>query len=141
MAAAGTRTGTEGSVTFPAGMDAPSNMHIFEWRATFDREIFDDSNFDGADNWKTKIGGMLTTTGTVRATADRADPSDLWDFATMHAQPVALFVLQEGKDTGAAIVTITFSALITTVRTAVVKTDRVFYDISFEGTTVPVLTT
>lgn len=131
--ATGTRTGSEGSVTIPGGMSGPSNLHVFEWRCTWDREIFDDTNFDSSDNWKTKIGGMLGATGTLRATSDRADIANIWDFATQHAQPTSAFVLQEGKDDGAAIVTASFAAIIANIRIAVVKTDRVFYDISFES--------
>lgn len=135
----GTRTGVSGSVTIPTppNIAGTANIHFFEWRFDITREVFDDSNFDTATNGRTKVGGMYDGVGTARGTSDRADFSTIMDFATLHANPVAAFVLKEGDvvdATGADIgdSDYTFAAIIRRITHTCVKPDRVFYDIEFE---------
>lgn len=59
-------SGAKGGVTFPTGSgEAGQSLAINEWTATVEREIFDTTNFDGSDNWRTKLGGMAHLTGSA----------------------------------------------------------------------------
>jgi hypothetical protein len=133
MAAGDTITGVNGSVTIPATIGVPQetvDIHIFEFTASVDQDIVDDSNFEGADNWKTTVGLMHHLTGTCRGTIMAGTGAELGiaDFATVNAQPTAGFVLT--ADTGR---TYTFAAIISNINVVVAKTDRCFCTLSFES--------
>ncbi len=120
-----TLTGVGGSATI-GGMTA-AGYHIFEWSLDTQREVFDDSNFDDPTNARTKVGGMYHGVGRCRATLASGQALQLADVATENAQPTAGFILK-----AAGTNQYTFSAMITNIAVAAVKSDRIFYDISFE---------
>lgn len=90
-----TYTGVDGSFATPAyGVpQKTTNVHIFAWEMTLDREVVDDSNFDDTTNWKTKLGGMYHATGTFTGTIVKDSVLGIADFGTKNAPPIASFVL------------------------------------------------
>ncbi len=90
-----TYTGVDGACSVPAyGVpQETTNIHIFVWEMTLDREVVDDSNFDDATNWKSKLGGMYHATGTFTGTIVKDSVLGIADFGTTNAPPIASFVL------------------------------------------------
>jgi hypothetical protein len=113
-------TGVDGSCSLPAwGVpQETTNIHIFQWEATFDREVVDDSNFDDTTNFKTKLGGMYHATGTCQGTIVSGSDLGIADFATKNAQPAANLLLL--TETGHQY---DFSAILSNINTRVNKTE------------------
>ncbi|KKN19683.1 hypothetical protein LCGC14_0943270 [marine sediment metagenome] len=127
-------TGVDGNVTIPAGAGivGVTNLHIFEWSADIQQEVVDDSNFEGSDNWKTKVATMHHLIGTCRGTIVKDSALSIGDFGTQNAPAIANFLLQShsGTSTNAQY---DFSGIISNINTVVVKTDRAFITLSFES--------
>lgn len=139
-----TRTGVEGTVLFPnaaALVGLPPSLHISEWSADLRRDVFDDSSFSSTSHARSKVGGMADLAGTCRAWADRDDHVLLGGMDTVIANVLgglpstADFELREGViSTGPeTLARYTFRGIISSISIAVVKTERVAYDISFES--------
>ncbi len=90
-----TYTGVDGACAVPAyGVpQETTNVHIFAWEMTLDREVVDDSNFDDTSNWKGKLGGMYHATGTFTGTIVKDSDLGIADFGTKNAPPLGDFVL------------------------------------------------
>lgn len=87
-------SGANGGVTFPTAVGGQT-IQITDWTGTIDREIFDVSNFDDTDNWRTKQGGMSHLTGSATGffDADVSDADKATTFGTEDASPTASCVL------------------------------------------------
>lgn len=115
--------GAKGAVSFATGSgEAGQSLAINEWTATVDREIFDTTNFDGLDNWRTKLGGMAHLTGSATGFFDA-------DTTTAGAiNKISAFSTQDDAADAAIVLTaytgktFTFTGIISNLTTGVVKT-------------------
>lgn len=139
MAYAASLHGSDGSCTLATDYDdlvAGTDIHIYEWHATFTRDLIEDSGFDQATNWKQNVGGMYDLKGTAIATQMvgrnspmGADVGNVVGFEDQNATVSANdFTLQ--TVTGD---TYTFKGIISSIRTVTRKTDRVIVTIAFES--------
>ena len=129
--------GSGGSVTVStdyADLLAGTDIDFFEWHATFDGSLTDDSNFSDATNFRTYLGTMHDLKGTavgrmIRLTSlSNANPV-LYDAATQNASaPTADFTLT--TESGS---TYTFDGIISSVKTTVIKTGVVGVIVTFES--------
>ena len=131
--------GSDGSCTMASDYDdivGGTQIHFYEWHATFTRDLIEDSGFDAADNWKTVVGGMYDLKGTALATQMvgqesplGADVGNVVGFEDQNATVSANdFTLQ--AVTGD---TYTFKGIVTSIRTVTRKADRIIVTVSFES--------
>jgi len=117
-------TGVSGGLTIPA-TEGPSTVHFYRWACRLIRAIFEDSNFDGATNAKTKIGGMCRAEGTFEGTADSASMPTIGTIETEHdaggTSPFVM-ILDSVFSTDMAI---SFNALLRDVTITTPKRDRI----------------
>ena len=127
-------TGVDGKVTIPAaaGIVQTTNIHFFEWEADIVQVVEEDSNFDGAVNWKGKVALSHQLVGTARGTMVSASDFSIGDFGTVNEVPNAGFILQSqsGTSTNSSY---TFSGMLSNIRTEVKKPGRVFVFVSFKS--------
>lgn len=92
-------SGAKGEVTIGAGEDVLVN--VFEWEADVQRDIFDDSHFDGdVHGGKTKVGGMAKLNGRCTGFARAGVTTKLATIQTPGAATGAAFVLETDNATG-----------------------------------------
>lgn len=117
-------TGSAGTVTIPS----MTELHVTKWSANITREVFDTSTFAGADNAKTKTGGLATLTGSIEGFMDSASAVDFSDLTTQNQAPTAAFIL--ATKTGN---TYTFDGLLQNIAIDSPKSGMATYTANFTG--------
>lgn len=87
-------SGANGGVTIPTAAGGQT-IQLFEWTATFERELSDVSTFDEDTNWRVKQGGIGHMTGSATGyfDADASDTDKITAFATEDDAPTASCIL------------------------------------------------
>ena len=124
-----TITGTEGTVTLTEGPS--SEISIYQWTADIRRDIFDDSNFEAVITARAKVGGMADMVGSCRGRAIAGNnPPTIGTMPTLGTRGgTASFVLNVDATHG-----YTFTGILTSVATSVIKTGVVEVSVGFEST-------
>ena len=127
--------GVDGSVTIPAawtdltvGVEPGGEIKIFEWHMQIVRELLEDSNFEGTDNWETVVGGMYHGVGSFLAVLQQGQATALADLVTKNAAAATGLVLitETGNSYACA-------AILGSIQTVVNKPQRVIITCGFES--------
>jgi len=124
-----TLTGSSGSVTLGEGPG--SELEIFAWTADLRRDLFPDDDFDDALNASKVTGGMADLVGTCTGKLKADKIPTIGTMATpLHGVGTAGFLL-EGDQPNTK--NYSFTGILTSVRTPVVKTQQTIVTVGFES--------
>lgn len=125
-----TLTGCNGSVTVG---DGPT-MNITEWESDIQRDVFDDSHFDGVEgNARTKVGGMSKLAGRCSGWAQVGTMPGIGSMATEHEVAGGTFNLVVDTNSSSTDIGYAFTGLISDMTVDAIKTGLVAVAFSFES--------
>lgn len=130
--------GTEGKIIVPGSTVQIALLN--KWSMSVDRTIHDTSSYDVATNERTRIGGMMVTTGSASGFADAATTPILTAMQTADDAGASGFqlVLRDGTNTDAAY---TFTAIVGSMVVEVDKQGMALFSFDFTVTGIVAVTT
>jgi len=109
-------------------------MNITEWEGDIQRDVFDDSHFDGVEgNARTKVGGMAKLVGRCSGWAQVGTTPGIGSLGTEDEVTGGTFNLTADTASSATDLGYTFTGIISDMTVDVIKTGLVAVSFSFES--------